>query len=166
MIPVPACARHSVPAHAGISKCMKELRISVKAQKIAFVLLGLISVACLATLSWSAGLFLPKYHLEMYVSEADGIAVGAPVQLDGFRVGTVAEVHPTQISASPERRIELVLNVQKRYQDDIRNDSTATLLYQGLLGDRFVYIQRGFNGRRISPGGEIPAVPSAQFKFK
>jgi phospholipid/cholesterol/gamma-HCH transport system substrate-binding protein len=102
----------------------------------------------------------------MYVPEVAGITIGAPIRLDGIEIGTVDKVRLAQGSASPERRIELVLRVEKRYQNEIRSDSNATLTTEGLLGNRYVSIRRGFGGSPIGPDGEIAVVPSDQLKLK
>jgi len=69
-------------------------------------------------------------------------------------------------SASPQRRIELVLQVEKRDQDAIRSDSNASLPTEGILGNRYVSISRGFKGTVIKPGGEIPSKPSLLVTLK
>jgi len=136
------------------------IRISDKALKIAGLVLGGIVLAWLVSYSLSSGLFRPKYRLRMYVSEAAGLAVRAPVRLDGIDVGTVDAINPAGTSASSERRIEIVLRIEKRYENNILSDSTASFVTEGLLGNRYVSIQRGFLGRPIPPSGEIAAVPT------
>ncbi len=141
------------------------IRISDKALKIAGVVLGGICLAWVVLYLWSSGFFLPKYRLRMYVSEAASLAVGAPVRLDGIEVGNVDAINLGGASA-PERRIELVLRIEKRYQDKIRTDSTATLITEGLLGTRYVSIHRGFSGSPIPPGGEIAAAQTRELTLK
>ena len=142
------------------------IRISDKVLKIAGIVLGGISLVWLGLYLWSSGFFLPKYRLRMHVSEAAGLAVGAPVRLDGIDVGTVDAINLAGASATPERRIELVLRIEKRHQDKIRTDSTATLITEGLLGSRYVSIHRGFSGSPIPPGGEIAAAQTEQVTLK
>jgi len=61
------------------------IRISDKALKIAGITLGSLCLAWVVFHLWSSGSFLPKYRLRVYVPEAAGLAVGAPVVLDGIR---------------------------------------------------------------------------------
>jgi len=102
----------------------------------------------------------------MYVPEAASVVVGAPVELDGVNVGRVDAVKLPGISASNERRIELVLEIEKRYQDEIRSDSTAALMKEGLLGRGYVNIHRGFNGTPVSEGAELAVIPTREVTFK
>jgi ABC-type transporter Mla subunit MlaD len=47
----------------------------------------------------------------------------------------------------------------------IRDDSTASLITGGLLGDRYINVQRGFTSPPISSGGEIRVVPVKETTF-
>jgi ABC-type transporter Mla subunit MlaD len=142
------------------------IRISNTALRIARVLLGGTLLVCVFSYLWWSGFFIPKYQLSFYVPEASGLTVHAPVRIDGIQVGSVRAMKLAGESASPERRIELVLRVEKRDQDAIRSDSNATLVRDGLLGNRYVNITRGFKGSVIKPGGEIPSIPPRLFTFK
>jgi len=142
------------------------IRISDRALRITGIFLGGIVLVGVFFYLWSSGVFVSNYRLRMYVPEAAGITVGAPIRLDGIEVGAIDKVKLAQTPASMERRIELVLRVEKRYQNEIRSDSNATLITEGLLGKRYVSIQRGFNGSPIGADGEITVVPSEQLKVK
>ncbi|MGB6980111.1 MAG: MCE family protein, partial [Candidatus Acidiferrales bacterium] len=104
----------------------------------------------------------PKYQIQMFIPESSGVQAGASVRLDGLPVGSVTAVRLAGNSADSNRRIELVLRIEKRFMDLIRDDSTATLLSDGLLGNRYVSIQRGSSGRPIQAGGEIRVVPARE----
>src|SRR5712692_8125546 len=117
------------------------IHISDKALKIAAVLFGTAVLVWVLIHLWSIGLFAPKYKLRTYVSEADGLAVHAPVRVDGINVGTVDAIKLAANPASPDRKIELILKIEKRYEDQILSDSVAFLVTEGLLGNRYVNIQ-------------------------
>lgn len=142
------------------------IRVSDRALRITGIFLGGMVLVGVFFYLWSSGVFVPNYRLRMYVPEVAGMTIGAPVRLDGIEVGTVDRVRLAQTPASTERRIELVLRVEKRYQNEIRSDSNATLTTEGLLGNRYVSIQRGSDGSPIGPDGEITVVPSEQLKLK
>jgi ABC-type transporter Mla subunit MlaD len=57
---------------------------------------------------WSCGFFIPKYQWSVYIQEAAGLTVHAPVQVDGVPVGSVSAIKLAKGSATPERRIALV----------------------------------------------------------
>lgn len=142
------------------------IRISDRALRITGFCIGGAILVCALLYLWSSGVFVPKYQLRIYVQDVSGLGVGAPVRLDGVEVGAVSAIKPAGESASHERRIELVLKIDKRYRDAIRIDSTATLITGGLLGNRYVSISHGFSGTAISPGGEIPSVPTQELTLK
>jgi len=68
------------------------IRISDKALRIAGVLLGGAFLVCIFYYLWSSRLFIPKYQLSVYVPDASGLTVHAPVRLDGIQVGSVSAI--------------------------------------------------------------------------
>jgi ABC-type transporter Mla subunit MlaD len=142
------------------------IRISDKALKITGIVLGALCLVWVVTHLWSSGLLHPKYRLRVYVSQAAGLASGAPVRVDGLDVGTVESINFADTSSQPERKFELVLKIEKRYENEIRSDSTITLITQGLFGERYVSIDRGFSGNSIPPGGEIRAMQTQEASLK
>jgi phospholipid/cholesterol/gamma-HCH transport system substrate-binding protein len=102
----------------------------------------------------------PKYRLHTFLNEVDGLTVGAPVRVDGVEVGNVEQViiAPLRPGQQPvkSRNIEVIMRIQKQYQPYIRSDSSAGLITEGLLGNRFVDIDRGFVGRVLQNEEELP----------
>ena len=104
--------------------------------------------------------FGPKYRLRAFLPEVDGLTIGAPVRVDGVEVGNVEKIEiavpkpgePT----SKDRNIEVDLRIQKTFQSYIRSDSSAGLITEGLLGNRYVDIDRGYVGRVLENNEEIP----------
>jgi phospholipid/cholesterol/gamma-HCH transport system substrate-binding protein len=88
------------------------------------------------------------------------LTLGAPVRVDGVDVGNVEKISiaPPKPGApiNKERNIEVILRLQKTYQDNVRADSTAGLVTEGLLGNRYVDIDRGYVGRVLGNDDEIP----------
>jgi ABC-type transporter Mla subunit MlaD len=140
------------------------IRISDRLLKVAgAILIGVCALWVISNL-WSSGLFRPKYRLRMYVNEAAGLLVGAPVRVDGVDIGKVEQVSLARNSSNPEHKIELILCLEKRYQDQILDDSTATLGEEGLLGQRFINIVRGVRGVPLANNAQIAAVPNKEIK--
>jgi len=130
-----------------------ELRVGL------FVLVGIFIVAIAIFYVTGAGIWGPKYRLHTYLPEVEGLTIGAPVRLDGIEIGNVDSIRvaprlPDKPPA-PSRSIEVVMRIDKRYQDDIRTDSSAGLITEGLLGNRYVSIQRGFVGKPLQADQEI-----------
>jgi len=135
------------------------IRISDRALKVAGVVLGFLFLLWGSLHFWESGVFRAKYQIRLFVPEAKGLHVGAPVRLDGMPVGTVSTVELAPNSTDSNRRIEVALRIEKRFQNMLRQDSSAALLTEGLLGERFVNVQRGFTGSPINNGEEIRVVP-------
>jgi phospholipid/cholesterol/gamma-HCH transport system substrate-binding protein len=110
----------------------------------------------------------PKYRLKTYLPEVSGLANGAPVRVDGVEVGNVEAIRllPRLQGKAPEKNknIEVVMRVDRRYQNDILTDSTASLVTEGLLGNRYVNITRGFTGTPIGDAGVLPGAEEKAMK--
>ena len=131
-----------------------ELRVGL------FVLVALFVIAVGIFYVTGAGFLGPKYRLRTYLPEVAGVSNGAPVRLDGMDIGNVESIKmvPAMPGHPPEknRNIELVLRLDKRFQPNILTDSTASLVTEGLLGNRYVNITRGFTGAPLKEGQEVP----------
>src|SRR5580693_1411913 len=128
-----------------------ELRVGL------FVLAGLFILMVAIFYVTGAGFLGPKYRLITYLPEVDELQTGAPVTLDGIQVGNVESLRLTPNPPDHLHNITLVLRIDKKYQDQIRTDSTASLVTQGLLGNRYVGITRGLSGAVLQTNGVIPA---------
>jgi len=135
-----------------------ELRVGL------FVLAGLGILAVGTFYITGAGILGPKYRLITYLSEVEGLETGAPVRLDGVAIGNVQSIGLTQHPQDEAHNITLVLRIDKKFQNDIRTDSTATLITEGLLGNRYVTISRGLTGTVLPPNGVVPGKEEAAMK--
>jgi phospholipid/cholesterol/gamma-HCH transport system substrate-binding protein len=130
-----------------------ELRVGL------FVLVGLLILAVAIFYVTGAGVFGPKYRLKTYLPEVSGLATGAVVRLDGVEIGNVERISlvPREHGKPPDHmhNIEVVMRLDRRYQNDILTDSVATLVTEGLLGNRYVNIQRGYSGVPIKDGQAV-----------
>ena len=101
----------------------------------------------------------PKYRLRALLPEVDGLTLGAPVRVDGVDVGNVEKISiaPPKpgVPTAKERNIEVVMRLQKSFQNYVRSDSSAGLVTEGLLGNRYVDIDRGYVGRVLEDDDEI-----------
>lgn len=141
------------------------IRISSRTLRIALFVTMAIFLAWSTSHLWSSGLLRPKYELHVFVPEANGILAGSSVTLEGIPVGSVSSVSLATKAPDPNRRLDITLKIQRRFQNLIREDSAAALLTQGLLGNRFVQIHRGFSAQSLPPGGEIRFVPTTELKL-
>ena len=131
-----------------------DLRVGV------FVLVGIALIVFAIFYVTGAGLLGSKYHLITYVPEAEGLAIGAPVTLDGVGVGNVEKIDiamtPPGQQPAENRAVEVEMTINRNFQMYIRADSTASLITQGFLGDREVTMHRGYTGRVLQNGEEVP----------
>src|ERR1700759_5160409 len=101
-----------------------------------FVFAGLVTLAVGIFWVTGAGSLGPKYRLYTYLPEVEGVTSGAPVRLDGVSIGNVEQIGLNPRPSDRTQSIQLVLRIDKRFQKDVRTDSTASLVTEGLLGDR------------------------------
>jgi phospholipid/cholesterol/gamma-HCH transport system substrate-binding protein len=135
-----------------------ELRVGL------FVLAGLAILAVGVFYVTGAGSFGPKYRVVTYLPEVEGLETGAPVRLDGVAIGNVQSIGLTPKPQDEGHNITLVLRIDKKFQPEIRSDSTATLITEGLLGNRYVTISRGLTGSVIPANGVVPGKEEAAMK--
>ncbi|MGB7350790.1 MAG: MlaD family protein [Candidatus Acidiferrales bacterium] len=131
----------------------EELRVGV------FVLAGLVIIAVAifyvtGTTGWGA-----KYNLKTYFANVGTLQNGAVVTLDGVTIGNVQDMKVNRNPANHNQSIEVDMRVEKQFQDLIRAASNASLLTQGLLGNQYVVISRGYTGDVIQNGGVVPSAP-------
>lgn len=135
-----------------------ELRVGL------FVLAGLFILTVAIFYVTGAGFLGPKYRLLTFLPEVEGLQIGAPVRLDGVEVGNVDSINLNPHPSDRMHNIALILRINTRYQDQIRSDSSASLITEGLLGNRYVTITRGLAGAPIAPGGTIRGTEEAAIK--
>jgi len=109
------------------------------------------------------GFFTKTMTVRTLAPDAAGLKNGAPVRLTGVDVGTVRSV---RVSGLPEtyRAVEIAMQINKKYQSDLRTDSEAFLAAEGLLGERYINISKGTaKAPPISEGATIQFHATAEF---
>jgi phospholipid/cholesterol/gamma-HCH transport system substrate-binding protein len=92
------------------------------------------------------------YTLIAHFREGQGLEVGSDVTIRGVPVGKVTRIELDP--AGPEgRRVRLLLSIDRRYQ--LPRDSVATVRFQSLLGQNFIYVRDGDAAERLRPGESI-----------
>jgi phospholipid/cholesterol/gamma-HCH transport system substrate-binding protein len=127
-----------------------ELRVGL------FVLVGLILIAVGVFYVTGMSFLGPKYRLYTYLPDVEGLQVGAPVRLDGVDIGNVAAIKVNDHPSNRMNNIQLVMRINKKYQEDVRSDSIAQLKTEGVLGNRYVNISRGVAGQALRAEGTVP----------
>lgn len=104
-----------------------------------------VSIAALVGLVFVLGrqqsLFSRHVRLHTSFFNISGLVVGTPVRLAGLNVGLVEDINFDKDPAV--KNVHVVLGIESRYLDRIREDSIASLGSKGLLGDMIVNITVG-----------------------
>lgn len=116
-------------------------------------------VLVIAVLGRSRSLFSSKALLHTEFDNISGLVVGAPVRLAGVDIGIVQKIH---FDRDPkQKKVHVVLGVQGKYLDRVREDSVAMLTSKGLLGDMLINITVGSpEFPALKPGSQVRAQES------
>lgn len=131
-----------------------QLRVGITVLVALFILGVLIFL-----LTGSRGLFETYITLRTYMADSSGMAMGAPVRLNGIPVGNVEQIRLSG-SKDPNRIVEFVMEVRKEYQSQIPLDSVAGISAANLLGDKFINITKGKSTRTVTDGAVLQSLQS------
>src|ERR1700691_2740877 len=113
----------------------------------------------LMTSSSGLGLFSRKLMVHTYFENSAGLKVGAPVDLQGVRIGTVKTVLVETDQSRKLTPVEVVMKIDGKYREAVHADSKAALSTLGVLGDTLVDINSQFaTGPRVEDGAELKTV--------
>lgn len=103
--------------------------------------------------------FEKRYQLHCTFDDISGLGKGASVTLAGMGVGSVAEVRfPDDLS---RREVVAILDINVEFRDRIRTDSVASIVTQGLLGDKMVSLTVGSpEADALSDGDSLSTAPA------
>jgi phospholipid/cholesterol/gamma-HCH transport system substrate-binding protein len=112
--------------------------------------LGLL-FAVVALIGGRQKIFEERYEITGIFESVGGLQTGAEVHLAGISVGYVRAV-----GFSPSNKVEVVMSISREQMNRIRGDSVASIRTAGLMGDRYVEITVGSDGKPvINSGGTI-----------
>ena len=100
----------------------------------------LVTLLFLMTSSSGLGILSKKLTITTYFENAAGLKEGGAVNLQGVTIGTVKSV---AVTADPARKltpVRVVMKIDGKYQDELKQDSKAALTTVGVLGDTVVDI--------------------------
>lgn len=92
-----------------------------------------------------------------YFRNVSGIKKGSPVAYQGYELGHVGTIEPTQRQGKTYYRLALKLKTEWK----VPSDSVAVISASGLLSGMLVEIREGNSSSLVAPGGEIAATESA-----
>jgi len=131
--------------------------------------LGLIVLASLFLLAvgilrlgGNAGFLARSYTLYLHLENTFGLKIGSTVRLAGIQVGNVEDISFSPDPANPE--VIIRMDISRKYEDRIREDSTVSIRSLGLLGDKYVDISVGTPKSKIMHDGDsFRNMPTPEF---
>ena len=123
-----------------------------------FLLMGIAALLWLATSATDYGMQVGKdaYKVTARFTNVADLKDRAPVKIGGVTVGLVEKItlDPVEFDAVVEMKID-------RRFSDIPNDSGASILTSGVLGDRYIGLDPGGSMEALVDGDEIFITQSA-----
>jgi phospholipid/cholesterol/gamma-HCH transport system substrate-binding protein len=121
----------------------------------------LVTLLFLMTSSSGVGIFSRNITCSVYFDNANGLKEGAAVDLEGVAIGSVKTI---TVTGDPARRltpVHVVMKLNGKYQDQLKEDSRASLTTMGVLGDTVVDINsETATGAPLKDGDELQTVES------
>lgn len=138
----------------------RERRIVVRAG--VFVALGLALLAVVVFLIGKANqVFERQVSYHMYFENVEGLKTDSPVWLGGLEVGRVTAI--SFAGDVEDQRIDVKVEISRRFANRVRSDSVARISGRGVLGDKAIDISIGSGkAEAIPPGGLIPSGASGE----
>jgi phospholipid/cholesterol/gamma-HCH transport system substrate-binding protein len=122
-----------------------------------FVVLGVIALIFLSLRAgnMSSFSFAPTYKVTAHFDNLGGLKVRAPVKSSGVVVGRVASI------GFDNQRYQAVVTLDIEQQFQFPNDSSASILTSGLLGEQYIGLTPGGDETMLAQGNEIQFTQSA-----
>lgn len=128
-----------------------------------FFVLGLgFTFLAIFLLGSKKGLFTDQYTIYTYFNDISGVRVGSPVQLAGIKIGVVSEIsfeeyEGEEAEAQKEEtnetpiddeqvgivKVKIAMELNRDYANRVCTDSKASVVTEGLLGDRVIFLTVG-----------------------
>ena len=94
-------------------------------------------------------------------SSVDGLETGANVRVSGLQAGELVEI---QVPRNPGGQYRVKLRMDEKVHPLVRQDSIATIQTDGLVGDKFLEVDKGSDDSpACPPNGTIPSMEPFDF---
>lgn len=102
-------------------------------------------------------IFARKNEYEVRLENVTGLSQGNPVRMSGVTIGTIRDINLPQDPR--QKRVEIVVMIDRKYEERIRGDSRVRLKKLGLLtGDSYIDVTPGTPRFPVlDPGSVIPS---------
>ena len=98
----------------------------------------------------------PTYQVTALFNNIGGLKVRAPVKMSGVVIGRVSDISVDPVSF----KAKVTMNIEQTY-NELSEDSSASILTSGLLGDQYVGIEVGGAEDYLQNGSQIEITQSA-----
>ena len=126
-----------------------QLRVGIVAV-LAMVLAGFL----IFLLTGKNGVLQGTVPLRTYMEDSAGMTEGSSVRLNGILAGTLKKIRLSGQN-DPRRTVEIQMEVQSKFLDQIPEDSIAGISASNLLGDKYINISKGKSARHVEKNGEL-----------
>lgn len=103
--------------------------------------------------------FQPTYSIYADFDNPGGLQNGAPVKIAGVKVGKIngIEFRGGKINAQGKREalVRLKVDIERRYQQSIHENSVFYVTTQGVLGEQFLAIEPGSSEQPVLAEGKV-----------
>jgi phospholipid/cholesterol/gamma-HCH transport system substrate-binding protein len=104
--------------------------------------------------------FQPTYSIYVDFDNPGGLQAGAPVKIAGVKVGKVLDIafRGGEVNAESGKRdamVRLKVQIEKRYQKSVHENSIFYVTTQGVLGEQFLAIDPGSSDRPVLAEGAV-----------
>jgi phospholipid/cholesterol/gamma-HCH transport system substrate-binding protein len=123
-----------------------------------FLLLGIAALVFLAVQATDGGALGSddEYRVTAMFTNIGGLKPRATVSMGGVRIGTVEDIELDPVTL--EARVTLAIDSAF---DDLPDDTSASILTSGLLGDQYVGLEPGGSPEALADGDRILITNSA-----
>ena len=130
------------------------------------ILVALVIIAAaIVKLGQAGNLFGKRYRLVAYVASASGLRIGGQVTIAGQVAGSIKDIKFLPPDADTTRNLKMVLEVDRKLSEQVRQDSRAKIQTSGLLGDKLVDISVGTpQYRALHEGDTLIVIPSIDYE--
>jgi phospholipid/cholesterol/gamma-HCH transport system substrate-binding protein len=124
-----------------------------------------ILAAAIVKLGQAGNLFGKRYRLVAYVGTASGLRVGGQVTVAGQVAGSIDDIKFLPPGPDTTRHLKLIMEVDRKLREQVRQDSRAKIQSSGLLGDKLVDISVGTpRYRALREGDTLIVIPSIDYE--
>ena len=130
------------------------------------IVVAIIILAFAAVRLGQAGnLFGKRFQVVSFVANASGLRIGGPVSVAGQLAGTIKDIQFLPPDQDTTRNLKLLLEIDRKLNDQVRADSRAKIKTMGLLGDKVFDISVGTpRYRTLHEGDTLIIAPSIDYE--